>query len=211
MEKDSKNFKAAIFIMGGGLVNESGIWRTTNYDEGDNFGVSGDRAIVEATGLLYKEEPEVILILLGGKGQYKEIADAPYVSAVIKKELMELGVPAQNIIEETNSVNTFQQLKNLQEILRRNPFGKVSVISNRHSLPRIQAMIEYKDELEKLKEVFDISRLTLVSAEEILLDRQPDIWRNIIEDVYTNEAMKKRIALEEQGVRQIKDGTYKFI
>lgn len=197
--------------MGGGLVNDRGVWRTTNYDEGDNFGVSGDRAIVVAASLLYKDYPDGLFIASGGRGQYKDTARAPNVSSVIKNELIKLGIPATNIIEESGSSNTYQQLKNLQAIYQKRKFEKIFIVGNQHTSPRLRAMIEFKAELRVLKEIYDLSHLKLLSAEEILLDKDPQNWKEKIETAYVSEAMKKRVVLEKQGARQIKDGTYKFI
>jgi len=98
------NKKTAIVILGGGLKKDAdGRWRTTNYDEsGDNFGVSGDRLRVVAANYLYKNNQEQLIIASGGKGQLKNIPGAPAVSEVLKRELIELGVPEEKIIEENN-------------------------------------------------------------------------------------------------------------
>ncbi len=211
MTENNKKNKSAVFIMGGGLINDSGTWRTTNYDEGDKFGVSGDSAIVAAAALLFADHPEWLFIASGSRGQYKDIINAPNVSTVIKNELIRLGIPAGNIVEENNSKNTYQQLQNLQVIHKKNNFDKIFIIGNKHTQPRLQAMIEYKKELAELKSAFSSSCLKSISAEEILLDKDPDTWKNIIETAYASEAMKKRVALENQGARQVKEGTYKFI
>ena len=203
--------KNIIVVLGGGLVKGAMGWRTTNYDEGDNFGVSGDRAIVAAAGALYGDHSEWTFLATGGKGHFDDINDMPNISTIIKKELMTLGVPSENIIEENNSYNTYQQLLNLQLILSGNGGGRVIVLSNQHTLPRLQAMVNHKEELLILKKLLDDARLELLSAEKVLLDRDPDNWEKIITEAYAGEAMKKRVALEEQGARQIKDGTYIFV
>lgn len=209
MADNKRQYKTAIFLLGGGLVNDAGIWRTTNYDEGDKFGVSGDSAIV-AAALLQADNPEWLFIASGGKGQFKDTAGVPDISTVIKNELIKLGVPPLNIVEENNSQNTYQQLRNAQTIYEERNLEKLLIIGNQHTLPRLQAMIEFKAELALLKDALGASRLKLLSAEDILLKRNPEIWKEIIKTAYSSEAMKKRIALEQQGARQVKDGTYKF-
>ena len=201
----------AIVILGGGLKKDQGTWRTTNYDEGDNFGVSGDRVIVVAANFLSKDYPEYYFIASGGKGQYREDVTAPTVASVIKKELIDFGVPKTCIVEEDKSNNTFQQLKNIQTICIEENLIDLLIVSNRHSLSRIQAMIEYKEELAYLKKIFKTVQLKLISAEDVLLQYEPNIWKEIIEDAYKSPSMKSRIMLEEQGTRQIKEGTYKFV
>jgi len=198
----------AIAIIGGGLKNDNSRWRTTYFnEEGDDFGALGDRLRVLAGGLLYEENPQSLIIALGGKGQLKDIPDAQAVSAVIKNELVELGIPAENIIIENQSGNTFEQLRELQKIILDNNFEDISVISNRYHLPRIKAMIELD---EKFREKLEGGRVEILSAEEILIKYSPDEWKENIEAAYNSEAMKKRISLEANGVKEIKEGVYKY-
>src|SRR3990167_7826314 len=204
MAENKKQYKTAIFLMGGGLVNDAGVWRTTNYDEGDKFGIIGDRAVVVAAGFLYQDEPEQLCVAAGGRGQDQDIKDAPPVSAVLKQELIKLGVLNEDIMEENNSGNTYQQLRELQNIWQAKNFTQAALISNQHGLARIEAMIEYKIELAHFKDLLRVGRLKLLSAEEILLERAPAEWGGKIKRAYASEAMKKRIALEERGARQIK-------
>ena len=89
--------RLVIVILAGGLVKDINGWRTTWFDEMDNFGALGDRFRVLAGAYTYqnaqKENQDAWLIACGGKGQLQSISDAPTISSVIKKELIELGVP----------------------------------------------------------------------------------------------------------------------
>lgn len=203
--------KTAVVVLGGGLIKEGNKWRTTVFsDKGDNFGICGGRLRVVAASLLYKGYVSRLIISSGGKGQLKNIPNVPGVSSVVKNELIDLGVPAEKIIKENGSNNTFQQLLELDKIINKNNLGKVIIISNKFHLPRLKSMIEYNSKLFGLKKMIDNSKLELKSAEEILLKYEPDIWREIIEKAYKSEAMKERIRLEEKGVRDIKEGRYKL-
>ena len=199
--------KQAIFILGGGLVKKNGQWRTTNFDERDNFGASGDRLRVDAAYVLYKKSRDLMLIASGGKGQYGDMPDAPTIAEVIKRELMELGVPGKIILKEEASGNTWQQLRQLKKIVKKGSLDKVYILSNRSHLPRVQAMIEVDKELDG---IFKKETLELISAEEVLIEHDANKWQAYIDNAYQSETMKKRIALEEQGIKQIKDGTYKL-
>jgi len=196
-----------LYILGGGLVNENNKWRTTTFDEGDNFGAIGDRLRIDATYVLYKKNPNLMLMTSCGKGQYDSIEDVPTVAEVMKQELIELGINKKEILKEENSGNTWQGLQELRKIIKKKNLDKVCIISNRGHLPRIQAMIEVDDELN---EMLKKEMLELVSAEEVLIEDDPKKWKDYIEKAYESEAMKKRIALETQGVKQIKEGTYKL-
>ena len=200
--------KEAIFILGGGLIKDNGKWRTTNFDEpGDNFGTLGDRLRVLAADVMYKRDPELLLIPSCGKGQYKDISDAPAVAEVIKKELIELGIPINSIIKEEKSGNTWQQLQQFKKIINQQGFSKASFLSNRHHLPRVQAMIEVDDDLNKM---LAEGKIGLVSAEEVLIEHDAAKWEQYINDAYQSKAVKKRIALEKEGVKQIRERTYKY-
>ena len=201
-------------VLGGALMKDSaGNWRTTNFNEGDNFGISGDKLRIRAADLLVKslgDKANFLIIASGGKGQYKDIPGAPTVSAVIKKELIGLGVPANQIIEENKSGNTYQQLMALKKMIKEKRLQNVIIISNKHHLPRLKTFIGYDAELKQMSRQSNIG-LKLVAAEDILLKYEPTVWQKTITEAYASKAMKKRIALEKRGVRQIKAGTYKFV
>lgn len=195
--------------MGGGLVKDkqSGKWRTTNYFEGDNFGAMGDRLRVLAADCLFREGPEQLIIASGGKGQLRDIPDAPTVAEAIKNELIEIGVPAESIIQEDQSNNTWQQLQGLKNFISRGETESIKIISNGWHLPRIKAMIEADRGLLKL---FEKNIIIMKSAEEVLIADNPKKWEKEIEAAYESEAMKERIRLEEKGIKDIREGNYKL-
>jgi len=196
--------KSAIVILGGGLVKDKhGKWRTTNFDEKDKFGALGDRLRVKAGSYLYKKNTNQFIIVLGGKGQFKNIKNIPLISEIIKKELEELGVPHENIIIETRSGNTFEQLKELRKIIKKQQLEEVLIISNEYHLPRIQAIIDQNKELK------DGAKIKLQSAEKIIIDHEPE-REELIKLKYKSKSMQDRIVLEKKGVQDIKNGLYKF-
>lgn len=201
-----------IVIFGGSLKKDdaTGRWRTTNFDEGDRFGVQGDRLRVVAGGMLAEDYPESTVIALGGRGQLKDIPDAPAVADAIKRELIELGVAEDRITTERESGSTYQQLVAFQSML---PAGKnmdLIFVSNRYNVPRIQAMIEYAPGLDTLKDLLNNHGIRLESAEEIAIKHEPEAWQEIIDRAYHSEAMQQRISLEEKGVAEIRVGTYRY-
>lgn len=197
-----------IVVLSGGLICENGVWRTTRYDEkGDTFGALGDRARVEAAVLLYAEHSGAVMVVSGGKGQYKNNPNAPTLSSVLKRELIELGVPAGRIIEENASDNTWQQLQNLKMLMEREKFNSVLIVSNEWHLPRVLAMVEKDADLRRLSSA---GTIRCESAEKILLARDPGAWKAVIERAYQSDGIKKRIALERKGVEEIKAGMYRL-
>ena len=197
----------AIAVLGGSLVKEkSGRWRTTGFEEGDNFGVQGDRLRVIAAGLLYKKDG-VLIIALGGRGQLKDVPDSPAVSEVIKDELIELGVRPEDIFCEKNSGSTFEQLRELGDIAGKENLEALTIITNEYHLPRVRAMVQYNPVLTK---AFSHCRLVFKSAESVLLEYDSETWKEVISAAYKSDAVKKRIASEMAGAEQIKDGTYVY-
>ena len=198
--------KKAIIILGGNLKKDKGgRWRTTSFSEGDGFGALGDRLRVIAGEYLYKENKGRIIFALGGHGQLKNTG-APPISEAIKEELVERGIPESGIITETESGSTWRQLRKLGELIKSYKLTDVILISNKYHIPRIAEMIRRDDGLSNFqKEGIIITK----SAESILINKEPK-WKSKIKSVYCSENMKKRIALEEKGVRDIKEGKYKF-
>ena len=196
----------AVAVLGGSLVKKDGKWRTTNFDEGDNFGVQGDRIRVIAASLLYKKKKTKI-IALGGRGQLENIPDSPPVSEIIKDELVELGVKPEDVVCERNSGNTFRQLVELGKIVNKEKLKKIALITNEWHFPRIRAMLEYNPVLTKQ---FFGCKILFTNAESILLKYDSEKWRKVIEVAHESDAMKKRIARESAGVKQIKEGTYNY-
>lgn len=186
---------------------KNGNWRTTNFSEGDNFGVMGDRLRVVAACYLHKDNPRRMIIVLGGRGQLSNIPGAPTVASVIKKELAELNVPENLIVTEENSSNTYHQLLELKNIVQEMRLQKLIVVSSRYHLPRVQAMLENLPELKTLRGICEIN---FVSAEDVVAPRD-ERWREIIKSVYESEDMKARIRLEEKGTKDIKEGKYEFM
>lgn len=194
----------ALVVLGGWLLRKSdGSWRTTDFKEiGDNLGMTGDRVRVVATAFLGKKYPKLKIIVSGSSGRLSHIEGCPTLSAVLKKELIELDVSPKNIIEEEKSTGTYQQLKNSFEIVQKLNFSKVGIISNEYHLPRIGAFLEHIPSLN--------CQIELISAEKVAIDNDPKYWKEEIEDAYNSEEMKKRVALEQKGVQDLKEGKYEL-
>ena len=75
---------------------------------------------------LYKEGYAGKLIASGSKGYGENL----YEATVIKKQLVRLGVPEENIIEETKSTNTRENLTFSKEIMKKYKFQSSLIITN---------------------------------------------------------------------------------
>ncbi|HEY4510295.1 MAG TPA: YdcF family protein, partial [Candidatus Paceibacterota bacterium] len=194
--------KEYIVVLGGMVEkDDDGRWRTSSFgDIGDRFGFTLDRLRVDAAAILWQEDKEKMIIASGGRGQLKNISDAPTLSFVIKAELVELGVPPDAIIEEDKSGNTFQQLRNSLRISNDTNGSQLDIVSNRYHLSRIVAMLAYSQDLLKLKSFPEIKpTIKLISAEKVLLTHDFSKWDSPIGEAYESEKMKERIAIEKKG------------
>lgn len=199
--------KEAIILIGGGLKEENGLWRTTNFEEGDNFGAMGDRLRVEAVAVLSNKNLEARVFVLGGKGQNKDNPIAPTVASVNASELQTLGVSPDRIILEENSNNTWQQLKELGDILEKEKenFSQVYLVSNKWQIPRIKVMSEKNGSIRHHKA---LEKIQFLNAEDILIEEDKEKWEALIEEAYATEGMEKRISLENKGIEDIRTGKY---
>ncbi|HLC89329.1 MAG TPA: YdcF family protein [Patescibacteria group bacterium] len=203
-----KKSEKIIVILGGGLKKEkNGLWRTTRFTEGDNFGVSGDYIRIYAAYYLVRKLKDYLIIAVGGRGQLKKIKGAPAVSQVLKKELIDLGVPKNKILLETKSGKTSSQLWELAKILKQRKITQINLISNGYHLPRIKAMIDHVSELKK---AYKKIKINFISAEKVIIAVDRKKWDRAIKTAYRSKALKERIKLEKQGITDLKKGVYKF-
>jgi len=201
--------KKIIVIFGGSLIqDEHEKWCTTRFNEGDNFGALGDYLRVAAAAYMYKNNNNLSFLACGGKGQLKTIYSAPFISEIVKQELIDLGVPKNKIETEKKSNTTYEQLVELVKYVKAKNIKNTEIISNEHHLARIRYMIQYGPKLESLRK---LDSLKLISAEKICLKYNPKRWENEIEKAYASEAMKQRIKIEQEGIDDLKNGRYKFL
>ena len=50
----------------------------------------------------------------------------------------------------------------------------------------------------------------VIDAEDVCIEHDAGRWEELIQQVYAGEAMKLRIQQEEQGIKQIQEGTYRY-
>ncbi len=183
--------------------DEQGVWRSSLFEDGG----TGDRLRVEAAAVLYQAHPQMIVVA-GGKGKLAHIAGVPPCASVMKRELLELGVPAADILEELHSANTYQQLEFIKSLFDRLPIARLRILSNRYHLPRIGAFL---DSDCQLRAWFSSARIQLQAAEDILLQHDRSRWHGLIAEAYASQAMRGRLEQESQGVRDIHAGTYRLV
>ncbi len=183
--KNNKNKKfSAIVILGGLLKKKSNkSWKTDRF----NY------IRVLAGCYLYKDlikSYPIKLIVSGGKGIYKNIPDVPPVATVMKKELVQLGIPEKEVVEENKTASTYRELLWLKKFLNKKQ-ERAIVISNSYHLPRIKVMIGLIQELQVLK-----NSLFLVSAEKIILKYNEKLKSKL-------EKNKKDPKMKEKFIQEI--------
>ncbi|MEK7462349.1 MAG: YdcF family protein [Patescibacteria group bacterium] len=196
-----------VFILGGGILEDDGVWRTTNFTEaGDAFGALGDRLRVEAAAILYKANPgNTLLVPSGSKGQLKDHPTAPTVATVIAGELQELGVPIEAILLDEASSNSYQQLCTLKQMAVANNWQDIRVLTNQWHIMRVDTMVGITD---FLKSFFEEKSVTFIAAEAVLLEVGNTKWKKLIDDAYASDGMRKREEKEAQGIYDLLAGTY---
>lgn len=198
----------AIIVLGGELVKEGGIWRSAHFNAGAHL---GDRLRVIAAYFLYQDEvahnPELVVVASGGRGG-RGALDAPTLASVIKKELLQLGVPAESVVAEEKSNTTYEQLQECERMTVLRGWETVAIISNDYHLPRIQALCELVPKFPHLKAGLERGRVLLMSAEQVAIAHAPTRYRKMVEDAYRSNAMKMRKQREAQGVADLRAGRY---
>src|SRR3989344_4887209 len=154
-KKDKNKKYKAIVILGGLLKKKSdGTWKTGKF----NY------LRVLAGYYFYKDLVKsypIKLIVSGGKDVYENMPNTPPVATVMKQELIKLGIPGKEIIEENKTSSTYRELIWLKKLSGKSR-KKFIVISNDYHLPRIKVMIDLIPELQTLK-----NNLVISSAEKI--------------------------------------------
>lgn len=80
------------------------------------------------------------IIVLGGKTNSKEPAEAVTSAEV----LVAMGIPAKKIITEENSLNTYENIIELQKVADKYGFKDVALVSSASHIPRIKMLLENK-------------------------------------------------------------------
>lgn len=196
------NPKEILVVLGGNLVKENGAWHTTLFQrEGD----LGDRLRVEAAARLYRDRKAKPLVIVSG-GRGKLPAGAPTAASILEEELVALGVRPEHTLREERSGNTLEQLRECLALFPN--FKQSALISSDYHLPRIRAFIENVPELAALKTLMSDGRLSLLSAEALLISADAKKWKENIEAWYRLPLVRKLILNEEQGITAIKAGSY---
>lgn len=191
-----------ISVLSGDIWDDGGIWRTKDGDNRSGGAGATESFRIPAAAVLAQEDPRAVIVLQGGLAQGLR----PSLASVMSQELSALGVSAESLVLEERSQTTYQQLVELQSLAKRERPAQVWILSNEWHLPRIEAMLENIPALAALQAL----RPHLVSAEEVLLRTGSAQWGDAIAAARQSAPTRARIALEQEGIEDLKAGRYHF-
>jgi uncharacterized SAM-binding protein YcdF (DUF218 family) len=116
----------AIVVLGG--ATKSAIWPRPTVDLSE----PGDRVIYAAQ--LYRQKKAPIIVLSGGRIDWRGSGSSE--SADMATILISIGVPAEVIIQEPLSLNTYENAVNVRKILEYRGIKKVLLITSAMHMPR---------------------------------------------------------------------------
>ncbi|OGY46842.1 MAG: hypothetical protein A2840_02685 [Candidatus Buchananbacteria bacterium RIFCSPHIGHO2_01_FULL_47_11b] len=184
-------------------------WVSTDLTEADTtLGAPGGRLRSLAAAVLFAAEPESLVVAHGDRGWEidQDFASRPSLAEILKAELVTAGVPAEKILKEEKSNRTYEHLLELVSLSKEMNIESITIVTNLYHSARVAAMIEHIPDLQSLQHL----PITVVSAEDILVEDSPDDWQEQIEQFYTSEAVEKIIESERTGVENLRNGTYQF-
>ncbi|HYW20599.1 MAG TPA: YdcF family protein [Nodularia sp. (in: cyanobacteria)] len=116
----------AIVVLGGATKSVYPPRPTVDLSE------SGDRVIYAAQ--LYRQQKAPIIILSGGRIDWRGGGDPE--SADMADVLTSIGIPSEVIVQEPDSLNTYQNAVNVKKILQSRGIGKVLLVTSAMHMPR---------------------------------------------------------------------------
>ncbi|TAF09265.1 MAG: YdcF family protein [Nostocales cyanobacterium] len=116
----------AIVVLGG--ATKSAIWPRPTVDLSE----PGDRVIYAAQ--LYRQKKAPIIILSGGRIDWRGSGSPE--SADMATILTSIGIPSEVIIQEPDSLNTYQNAVNVKKILENRGIKKVLLVTSAMHTPR---------------------------------------------------------------------------
>ncbi|MDB9373774.1 YdcF family protein [Nodularia sphaerocarpa] len=116
----------AIVVLGGATKSAYPPRTTVDLSE------SGDRVIYAAQ--LYRQNKAPIIILSGGRIDWRG-GGSPE-SADMADILTSIGIPSEVMIQEPDSLNTYQNAVNVKKILQSRGIGKVLLVTSAMHMPR---------------------------------------------------------------------------
>lgn len=202
-----------VCILGGEVVPVSDDrgevlrFRSIKGSEENKFGAIPAFERVLAGAALWRANPNVVLIPSGGKSATGvSNKEAPQVADIMMSELIEEGVPKNNIITEPESSVTADNLLFCAKIIKKMDFKpeEIGIITNYWHFGRVSTTLL----LLKKEDVYPlaIGVTKLLSAERILMNEDTDKWGPYFMNLENTEGMRKTLEAEAKGNGQMLAG-----
>ena len=175
----------AIVVLGGGIKPQIPPRPWVEVSE------AGDRILYGS--LLYKQGKAPLLILSGGRVEWK--GGGPPEAEDMAKIAMEMGVPNTAILQDTTSLNTYQNAVNVRQILASKNIRRILLVTSALHIPR-SILIFQRQNIEVIPAPTDF----LVSEQDFEeLNTLQGMLLNLLPDAAnlqrTNQALKEYIGL----------------
>ena len=122
----------AIVVLGGGT--KSPTWPRPTVDLSEE----GDRVIYDAQ--LYRQQKAPIIILSGGRVNWRGTGSPE--SADMATVLTSIGIPSTAIVQEPDSLNTYQNAVNVRKILESLQIRNVLLVTSAMHMPRASKIFQ---------------------------------------------------------------------
>lgn len=209
----------AIVVLGCNITpTETGFAPATYADHDEHGMLAGHMNVIAAT-LLWAEGASNTFVFSTGTSAKTKAAygdDAPTEAEVYSKDFLrqikhmraedaELArKPLPAIILEDRSVNTFTNLIETFTIVQEKGWKDIAIVSARYHIPRVaalNAMIQQKRPLSELA-------IDFIVSEDVVEDQQPGLYDQDIEEAYASEWGQKRLQIEANGLKDMREGRY---
>ncbi|MDO8576469.1 MAG: ElyC/SanA/YdcF family protein [bacterium] len=194
-----------------------GGYKSGSYADVDVRGLtSGGKGDVIAAAEAAKYFPDAMVVT--DTRDRDESRGRPTHARIYAEEIERLGVPKERILLEEISTSTITELVELIKLSAVRNWKHVAVIVNDFHRARTEEMLarlpsladpndrDFTDALRQFKARG--GEIACVTAEEILLIRDPRYAR-LLDKVRNTEVYKARVRVEEQGIRDLREGTYR--
>lgn len=209
----------AVFILTGAMKysEQKGRYESGSFsDKDENSGLAtGGKDRMLAAVELHHLYPKSTVVPMSRTRN----SDLPTYAEVMQGELEWKGVPAEAILQESDSVDTITEFKQAARFIEEHGWQNVVFVSSDYHIPRVKALLncienfaDTSDETELLKRFADGVRSGDLVVQYIgsgqVLGPVSSHYRNLFQKVSLDEGIQRRVALEEQALKQITEGTY---
>lgn len=224
----------AIFVFSGDIVKnesmdifpaefgeENAEYRSSAVSDLDPFGhISGGMFRVVAAAKAAEQFPKAKIVTVS---RDKEASPGrPSHASVMADELTRRRVGRERIILEENSISTATEIREMLILAAKMGWKKIAVITSGYHIPRAEKIFEItrvsdekgllkawddrelQESLQNLKD----TEFIFISEEQILAGAEGGTWKVVFDKLKKSNGYLKRLAIEQQGVKDLAEGTY---